>query len=111
MKAIDYKEMGLRIRKQRELLGYSREQLAEELDVSTKFCADIELGIKGISIQTLAKLSDLLCMDADFILFGTAMQTNDAETALLATLVAKCPSVHKANLIAIVRAFLDSAGA
>ena len=45
MKAIDYKEMGLRIRKQRKLLGYSREQLAEALDVSTKFCADIELGL------------------------------------------------------------------
>jgi len=41
MKTINYHEMGIRIRKQRELLGYTREQLAEKLDVSTKFCSDI----------------------------------------------------------------------
>ena len=62
MKTIQYKDMGARIRAQRERLGYTREQLAEKLDVSTKCSSDIELGIKGISIQTLAKLSDLLCL-------------------------------------------------
>ena len=42
MKTIQYKDMGARIRAQRERLGYTREQLAEKLDVSTKFCSDIE---------------------------------------------------------------------
>jgi 5-methylcytosine-specific restriction enzyme subunit McrC len=51
MKELDYKKTGSRIRAQRELLGYTREQLAEKLDVSTKFCSDIELGVKGVSIQ------------------------------------------------------------
>lgn len=37
MKTIDYKLMGARIRTQRELLGYTREQLAEKLEVSSKF--------------------------------------------------------------------------
>ncbi len=68
MKTIDYKLMGARIRTQRELLGYTREQLAEKLEVSSKFCSDIELGIKGMSMNTLAKLSDILCMSVDFIL-------------------------------------------
>ena len=36
MSNINFKEMGLRLRKQRELLGYTREELAEKLDVSTK---------------------------------------------------------------------------
>lgn len=47
MKTIQYKDMGARIRAQRERLGYTREQLAEKLDVSTKFCSDIELGIRA----------------------------------------------------------------
>lgn len=46
MKTINYKLMGERIRRQRELLGLTREQLAEKLDVSAKFCSDIELGVK-----------------------------------------------------------------
>ncbi|MBO5384667.1 MAG: helix-turn-helix transcriptional regulator, partial [Ruminococcus sp.] len=70
MKEINYKEMGARIRTQRKLLGYTREKLAEKLDVSPKFCSDIELGVKGMSLNTLAKLSDILCMNVDYILFG-----------------------------------------
>ena len=85
MKELDYKKTGSRIRAQRELLGYTREQLAEKLDVSTQFCSDIELGVKGVSIQTLAKLSDLLNLPTDYILFGESETGNSVE--LLETLV------------------------
>jgi transcriptional regulator with XRE-family HTH domain len=69
-------EMGLRIRKQRELLGYTREKLAERLDVSPKFCSDIELGVKGMSIGTLVKLSQVLKLTTDYILLGNATNNN-----------------------------------
>ncbi len=85
MKELDYKKTGSRIRAQRELLGYTREQLAKKLDVSTKFCSDIELGVKGVSIQTLAKLSDLLNLPTDYILFRESETGNSVE--LLETLV------------------------
>ena len=83
MKAINYHEMGIRIRKQRELLGYTREQFAEKLDVSTKFCSDIELGVKGVSIQTLAKLTELLHLSSDYILFGECIQGDSMELEML----------------------------
>lgn len=76
-KIINYLEMGTRIRKQREALSYSREQLAEKLSVSTKFCADIETGIKGMSLQTLAKLSQILHISTDYIIFGNTLYNND----------------------------------
>lgn len=85
MKELNYKKTGSRIRAQRELLEYTREQLAEKLDVSTKFCSDIELGVKGVSIQTLAKLPDLLNLPTDYILFGESETGNSVE--LLETLV------------------------
>ena len=90
--------MGNRIRKQRELLGYTREQLAEKLDVSTKFCSDIELGVKGVSIQTLAKLTELLHLSSDYILFGECTQ-GDSQ---------KCPVKYIYNLITIVNEFVHS---
>lgn len=108
MKIINYREMGNRIRKQRELLGYTREQLAEKLDVSTKFCSDIELGIKGVSIQTLAKLTDLLNLSADYILFGECTKENYAELETLALFSKKCPEKHLNNLITIVSTFINS---
>ena len=38
------KEIGLRIRRQREALGYSRERLAELSEISNSFLSDIERG-------------------------------------------------------------------
>ena len=106
MKTINYKLMGERIRRQRELLGYTREQLAEKLDVSSKFCSDIELGVKGMSMSTLAKLSDTLCMNVDFILFGEQEEKSDLDT--LISLFRHCPEKHRTNFLTIARAFINS---
>lgn len=76
MEELNFLEIGNRIRKQRELLCLSREQLAEHLDVSTKFCSDIEIGAKGMSIQTLSKLSQILHISTDYILFGSRDNTD-----------------------------------
>lgn len=64
------KEIGACIRKQREALGYSRENLAELTDISNSFLADIERGERGFSVAHLGKLSCVLCMSTDYILFG-----------------------------------------
>ena len=66
MKTVNYHEMGIRIRKQRELLGYTREQLAEKLDVSTKFCSDIELGVKAFPFRLLPNLPNF-CISVQII--------------------------------------------
>ena len=67
---MDWKSIGKRIRTQREALGYTRESFAERLDVTPKFCSDIELGIKGMSVPTLCRISDVLKLSVDYILFG-----------------------------------------
>lgn len=68
MKTIDSKSMGERIRHRREELNISREQLAELLDVSPKFIADIECGIRGVSLKRLVLLSTNLLISTDYIL-------------------------------------------
>ena len=49
--------IGERIKKQRLLIGYSREKLAEMVDITPRFCYDLELGNKNMSVNTLLKLS------------------------------------------------------
>ena len=97
--------MGDRIRKHRELLGYTRENLSERLNVSTKFCADIELGNKGMSIETLCKLSKELFISTDYILFGNNNSALDEE---LTTLVKKCKKEHIPYLKNIIRNFIKA---
>nr|WP_302641421.1 helix-turn-helix transcriptional regulator [uncultured Agathobaculum sp.] len=67
---MDWVAIGGRIRKQREYLGLTREQFAEKLDITPKFCSDIELGVKGMSVPTLCRIASTLSLSTDYILFG-----------------------------------------
>ena len=103
MQELDFKAIGNRIRNQREFLGYTREYLAEQLAVSVNFCRDIEIGAKGMSIQTLTKLSFILKLSLDYIIFG--VETNQNITPLFLMLNACKPEKLKyAN--EILRTFL-----
>ena len=48
---LDSCAMGERIRKRRKELNISREKFAEMLDITTKFCSDIESGARGVSLK------------------------------------------------------------
>lgn len=63
-------EIGKRVREQRVLMGYTREQFAEALDISERFATDIELGNRGMSFTTLINLCELLSVSSDYILMG-----------------------------------------
>lgn len=80
---MDWVAIGARIRKQREQFGYTRESFAEKLDITPKFCADIELGNKGMSVQTLCNISSVLKLSTDYILYGTSQQEHSFSTMML----------------------------
>ena len=78
LRELDYKEMGRRIRSRRDALGLTRESLAEKLDVSSQFMADIEYGNKGMSIKKLYRLCQILGVTADYVLAGN-LRKKDAD--------------------------------
>ena len=67
---MEWCSVGARIRKQREYLGHTREQFAELIEVTPKFVSDIELGVKGMSVPTLCRISTVLGLSIDYIMFG-----------------------------------------
>ena len=67
-------EIGGRIRKCRENLGYSRETLAEKADLASSFLGTIELGSGSFTAESLVKLCHALGVSADYILFGKEEQ-------------------------------------
>ena len=102
---MDWVAVGNRIRKQRETLGLTREQLAERIEVTPKFCADIELGVKGMSVPTLCKLSKTLFLKTDYILFG------DNQTSLsndIEYLLQQCSKSEYTHAEELLRVFLSA---
>ena len=67
--------MHTRIRTARENMGYAREKFAEKLDVSVSYLAELERGRTGISVKMLTKVCNVLCLSADYVLFGKERNT------------------------------------
>lgn len=103
MSDLDLKAVGNRIRQQREFLGYTRDDLAEQLSVSTNFCRDIEIGAKGMSIQTLANLSKILKLSIDYILLG---ETNNGDLEPIIMMLDSCKPEKRKYAEDILKTFL-----
>ena len=93
-------EVGDRIRLKRNVLGLTQEELAEKIDRVPKYCADIERGQCGMSIETMLAFSSVLNMSLDYMLLGKSSdsdiqeQTEEA-TALLKMLETCSPKKRK----------------
>lgn len=62
--------VGERLRTRREMLGWSRAKVAEQIGIVDKYYADIERGTCGMSIETLIGLSKLYGMNMDDLIYG-----------------------------------------
>lgn len=60
--------LGARINLLRKNLKMTREKLAETIDVTPRFLADVEIGKVGVSLQTLKNLCIALSTSADYLL-------------------------------------------
>lgn len=71
--SLNLKEIGLRIRLEREKLNLSREHFAEIVNLSSFYIGQIERGDRNMSIDTLVKISNTLNLSIDYILKGEAI--------------------------------------
>lgn len=77
--------------------------MAELLEVTPKFCSDIELGVKGMSVPTLCKIASTLRLTTDYILFGTAEEGKDDPRFLL---LHSCTDTERVYLEQPLKTFL-----
>ena len=102
---MDWVAIGARIRKQREFMGYTREQFAELIDVTPKFCSDIEIGVKGMSVPTLCRISKTLRLSADYILWGRSPTEREEPLILMLN---SCTETERVYAEQILKTFLTA---
>jgi len=91
-KKINYREIGDKIRIEREKFGISREKFAELLSLSPFFVGQIERGERKMSISTLINVSECLHVSIDYLIFGEVY--NPEEDERLHSLFSKCSEVE-----------------
>ncbi|QQY79832.1 DNA-binding XRE family transcriptional regulator [Keratinibaculum paraultunense] len=65
---LDFKNIGAKIRLERENLNLTREKLAELLDLSPYYIGQIERGERKMSVETLVNISKILHVSIDYLL-------------------------------------------
>ena len=68
---MDYVDMGKRVRKQRQLIGLTQQELAERIGVSTSFVGHVERGTRKASLETLVSISNAMELSMDYMLAGS----------------------------------------
>ena len=76
---MDYVDLGKRVRKQRQLIGLTQQELAERIGVSTSFVGHVERGTRKASLETLVALSNALGVGVDYLLAGSLEGSPDEE--------------------------------
>ncbi|MCC8104051.1 MAG: helix-turn-helix transcriptional regulator [Clostridiales bacterium] len=105
-------EIGTRLRQLREALGYTHEELAEMINVSPRFCYDMELGNRGMSLNTLCSLAEALNTTCDYLLFGPedndSKNQHDLDMEPFIAIVEACPNIKRENLLKIMTSYLEA---
>lgn len=76
-KEIDYSLLGFRIGKRRRDLSIKQSELAEMINVSTKYISNIETGKKHPSLDLLAKITIALNTSFDYFMNGYIREKPD----------------------------------
>ena len=95
---LDYIAIGDRIRKYRELSRMTQEQLSESCSLSTGYIGHLERGTRSPSLETLVKISQILRVSLDDLVFGKTEINNNMIKILALTLEEKDPEKVKVFL-------------
>lgn len=102
------KTLGERLRNIRMKKRITREALAEKIDVSTRFLADVESGKVGISLVTLRNICRYLGVSSDYLLGLAETGSEYSEKAELINRVSRADEKYIQSLNKIVTAFLEA---
>lgn len=92
MDPIDYRLIGQKIRRARQDLHLSQEQLAETCDLSASFLGHIERGTRKMSLETFAALCTALRLAPNYLLAAQSSDSTDTYTIDLDALATDDPA-------------------
>ena len=75
----ELKNMGNRMKSKRLQLGYTQERVAELTDISFSTYSKIENAIQSPSLDTLIRISIVLDISMDYLIFGNEITKKDTD--------------------------------
>ena len=98
------KEIGKRIRTEREKYSLSRERFSEFVNISPRYLSGIELGRKQMSLDTAIAVARSLHIKLDYLVLGDSEPAGDAEP--ISELLRKCSQRELSMAFDVLKIFL-----
>ena len=81
--SIDYKVIGAKIREERKKKGFTQEQLAHQINISTAYMGQIERGERNSSLDIIVDIANALEITVDYILESSYAENSRYNEAML----------------------------
>lgn len=86
-RVLNFKEIGGRIRLERERLDLTREKFAEMVELSPFYIGQIERGDRRMSLESLAKFANTFHVSIDYLLYGSDLHNENIELEKISTVL------------------------
>lgn len=107
---MDTQKVGRRIQKARKARGLTQAELAEMVDLSTKYISNVECGFKTPKLNTFVAIANALQCDADLLLADVLDVTTGQESGLISKKLASLPAEEQRRILRILEVMIDEAG-
>lgn len=105
---MDYKDIGKRVKRERDGSGMTQEKLAELVNISVTHMSNIENGNTKLSLPVLMDIANALGCDADALLFGNLNNNKNAAAVYLSNLLEDCTQSERVIIIDTIQSLKDS---
>lgn len=100
---MDYKRLGQRIREERQHLNLTQADLAEAIDISDTYMGAIERGERGLTLDTLVRLSNRLGVTVDYLLSDSVSDSDSNIMEQFKQIIDNQPLSRKQLAIKVLR--------
>ncbi|MBE6811360.1 MAG: helix-turn-helix transcriptional regulator [Ruminococcaceae bacterium] len=105
---LNHKMIGVRVKEVRILKQLSQADLAEFTDLSVSYISHIETGLKKASLESLVRISNVLGITVDQLLYGNQVSDKKQYCNELTELVKDCNTCEKRIIYDVALAVKES---
>ncbi len=107
---MDAQKVGRRIQEVRRSRGITQSELAQMLDLSTKYISNIECGFKTPKLNTFVAIANALQCDANSLLSDVLDTTTGQESGLVSKKLLALPAEEQRRLLRVLEVMIAETG-
>ena len=103
VKEINYKDLGMRLKRYRIENHLTQEELAEKAGITPQTVSSAELGKKALRPENIIRISSALGISTDYLLLG---EINACDHSTLISKISNLSPIHYQHLEDIINSFI-----